>query len=138
MSIIKITLQILRYKPGHIDPPRFQEFTIAADPAASVLDGLEKIRLQQDKTLMYRRSCHHSSCGTCACKINGIERLTCITKIEDLATMKDDFLSLSNQGVQNSIPKLYNLLNIKCVDIQEPRLDYLATMFNNKKEEEKN
>jgi len=49
-----------------------------------VLDALEKIRLEQDNTLMYRHSCHHSSCGTCACKINGQERLTCITKIREL------------------------------------------------------
>jgi succinate dehydrogenase / fumarate reductase iron-sulfur subunit len=84
MSIKKVIFKIQRYKPGHIDPPRFQEFTIEVDPVTSVLDGLEKIRLEQDKTLMYRRSCHHSSCGTCACKINGIERLTCITKIHEL------------------------------------------------------
>ena len=84
MTIKKITFRIRRYKPGHIDPPQFQEFTIEADAAASVLDGLERIRLDQDNTLMYRRSCHHSSCGTCACKINGIERLTCITNIHEL------------------------------------------------------
>jgi succinate dehydrogenase / fumarate reductase iron-sulfur subunit len=84
MSIIKITLQILRYKPGHIDPPRYQEFSLEADPDMSVLEALEAIRLKQDSTLMYRHSCHHSSCGTCACKINGRERLTCITKIKEL------------------------------------------------------
>jgi succinate dehydrogenase / fumarate reductase iron-sulfur subunit len=33
---------------------------------------------------MYRHSCHHSSCGTCACKINGRERLPCITRINEL------------------------------------------------------
>ena len=49
-----------------------------------VLDALEVIRLRQDSTLMYRHSCHHSSCGTCACKINGRERLTCTTKIKEL------------------------------------------------------
>ena len=86
MQTKKITFKILRYKPGHIDPPRFQEFKFEADPNTSVLDGLEKIRIEQDKTLMYRRSCHHSSCGTCACKINGTERLTCITRIQDLET----------------------------------------------------
>ncbi len=74
----------MRYKPNHIDPPRFQKFTLEVDPNTSVLDGLEKIRLEQDDTLMYRRSCHHSSCGTCACKINGLERLTCTTKIHEL------------------------------------------------------
>ena len=74
-----ITLRILRYKPGHIDPPRYQEFSLEADPDMSVLDALEAIRLKQDSSLMYRQSCHHSSCGTCACKINGRERLNCIT-----------------------------------------------------------
>ena len=84
MPIRNVTFKILRYKPGHIDPPRFQEFALAVDPDTSVLDGLEMIRLEQDSTLMYRHSCHHSSCGTCACKINGEERLTCITKIQEL------------------------------------------------------
>ena len=84
MPLKKIIFKIKRYKPGHIDPPRFQEFILEVDPDTSVLDGLEKIRIEQDNTLMYRHSCHHSSCGTCACKINGIERLTCITKIQDL------------------------------------------------------
>jgi len=84
MPIKKVTFKILRYKPGYIDPPRFQEFALDLDSEASVLDALEKIRLEQDKTLMYRHSCHHSSCGTCACKINGTERLTCITKVQEL------------------------------------------------------
>ncbi len=84
MPTQRVTFKILRYKPGHIDPPRFQEFTLDLDSEASVLDGLERIRLEQDSTLMYRHSCHHSSCGTCACKINGQERLTCITKIREM------------------------------------------------------
>jgi succinate dehydrogenase / fumarate reductase iron-sulfur subunit len=37
---------------------------------------------------MYRHSCHHSSCGTCACKINGKEKLTCITKVSEPAGEK--------------------------------------------------
>jgi succinate dehydrogenase / fumarate reductase iron-sulfur subunit len=53
----------------------------------TILDGLEKIRLEQDATLMYRHSCHHSSCGTCACKINGTESLACTTKIKDLKSI---------------------------------------------------
>jgi succinate dehydrogenase / fumarate reductase iron-sulfur subunit len=87
MSTDKVIFRILRYKPGHIDPPRYQEFSIAADPDMSVLDALEAIRLKQDATLMYRHSCHHSSCGTCACKINGTENLACTTKIKDLKSI---------------------------------------------------
>jgi len=80
----KITFRILRYKPGHIDSPQYQNFDLEALPHMTVLDCLEKIRLEQDSTLMYRHSCHHSSCGTCACKINGTERLACTTKIHEL------------------------------------------------------
>ena len=84
MKTKTVTFRILRYKPNRIDPPRFQNFSLKIEPDVSVLDALEKIRLEQDNTLMYRHSCHHSSCGTCACRINGEERLTCITKLADL------------------------------------------------------
>ena len=88
----EITFRILRYKPGHIDPPRYQYFSIQLDPGMTTLDGLERIRQDQDKTLMYRHSCHHASCGTCACKINDEEKLICITKIKDL---KNDIITLA-------------------------------------------
>ncbi|MBW2409341.1 MAG: succinate dehydrogenase/fumarate reductase iron-sulfur subunit, partial [Deltaproteobacteria bacterium] len=80
----EVTFRILRYKPDHIDPPRYQNFKLQVLPNMTVLDCLEKIRREQDSTLMYRHSCHHSSCGTCACKINGIERLACTTRVIEL------------------------------------------------------
>jgi succinate dehydrogenase iron-sulfur subunit len=84
MSERTVILRVLRYKPRLIDPPRFQDFTVHMPHRASVLDALEALRLQQDKTLMYRHSCHHASCGTCACLINGHERLACTTQLEEL------------------------------------------------------
>lgn len=80
----EITFRIRRYKPGEIDPPRFQAFRLAVNPHMTVLDALEQIRLQQDPSLMYRHSCHHSSCGTCACVINGQEALACTTNVWQL------------------------------------------------------
>jgi len=82
----QIEFRIERFKPGRIDPPRFQSFRVAVDDQMSVLDGLEQIRLRQDAGLMYRHSCHHSACGTCACRINGVERLACTTRILSLNT----------------------------------------------------
>ena len=84
----KVTFKIVRYKPAVIDPPEFQEFELSLNKNMSVLDCLEKIRLEQNPSLMYRHSCHHSSCGTCACKINGKEKLTCITKVSELPGKK--------------------------------------------------
>jgi succinate dehydrogenase / fumarate reductase iron-sulfur subunit len=31
---------------------------------------------------MYRHACHHASCGTCAVRINGYERLPCIVSVK--------------------------------------------------------
>jgi succinate dehydrogenase / fumarate reductase iron-sulfur subunit len=76
--------KISRYKPGHADPPRFQVFDLPLGPGATALDALEELRIRHDPTLLYRHSCHHSSCGTCACRINGTERLACLTVVWDL------------------------------------------------------
>jgi len=81
-----VTLRVLRYKPGQIEPPRFQDYRVPAevDSNLTILDCLEEIRLHQDPTLIYRHSCHHSSCGTCACQINGRPRLACTTQLRQL------------------------------------------------------
>ncbi len=81
-----------RYKPGLIDPPRFQTYALQVPSDATVLDCLEQIRLTLDDTLVYRHSCHHSACGTCACIINGIERLACMTRVSALG---NDTVTLS-------------------------------------------
>jgi succinate dehydrogenase / fumarate reductase iron-sulfur subunit len=78
------TFKLLRYKPGTIEPARFHTYSVPVSERMSVLDGLEKIRLTCEPTLVYRHSCHHGSCGTCACVINGTERLACRTRVEDL------------------------------------------------------
>ena len=59
-------------------------YTIDADENMSVLDALETIRRFQEPDLIYRHSCHHGSCGSCACLINGREALACTTRVLDL------------------------------------------------------
>ena len=85
MRPIKVTFKILRCKPDVIDPPRFQKYELQVNEYMTVLDGLKKIRQEQDSTLMFRHSCLHSSCGTCACTINGEQKLACITGIVELS-----------------------------------------------------
>jgi succinate dehydrogenase / fumarate reductase, iron-sulfur subunit len=86
MKTQPIEFIISRFQPGRIDPPRNQSFFLEVDETTTVLDALERIRRTQDPTLVYRHSCHHSSCGTCACRINGPERLACTTRVGDLKT----------------------------------------------------
>lgn len=87
-----VQFKIDRYKPGCIDPPRVDRFSLAVAPETTVLDALERIRLTRDPTLVYRHSCHHSACGTCACIINGVERLACVTRV---LALDSDTVSLS-------------------------------------------
>ena len=79
-------IKISRFKPSIIDPPAFFSYELTPDADWTVLDALEQIRIHQEPSLMYRRACHHASCGTCACTINGVEGLACKTKLADLGT----------------------------------------------------
>jgi len=80
----KIRLKIRRHRPYSKKPPSFETFTLTIDGDISILDALEMIQAVQDPTLMFRRSCHHSSCGSCGMLINGEERLACVTRISEL------------------------------------------------------
>jgi len=86
MAGLAVCFRILRSRPGQGEPPGFETFRLELGPGATVLEGLDVIRREQDPSLMYRHSCHHASCGTCACKINGTERLACVTAVRDLGT----------------------------------------------------
>jgi succinate dehydrogenase / fumarate reductase iron-sulfur subunit len=79
-------IKISRFKPSIIDTPLFVTYELTPASDWTVLDALEQIRIHQEPSLMYRRACHHASCGTCACTINGVERLACKTKLADLGT----------------------------------------------------
>ncbi len=81
-----LQIKISRFKPSIIDPPSFVTYELTPAPDWTVLDALEQIRIHQEPSLMYRRACHHASCGTCACTINGVERLACKTKLADSGT----------------------------------------------------
>ena len=79
----RLKIKILRNSPQTSFEPEFQTFTLSIDEDSSILDALEMLRNQQDPSLMYRHSCHHSSCGSCGMIINGHERLACVTRISE-------------------------------------------------------
>lgn len=85
MNQTTITTRIFRFRPGDRDSGHFDETKIAVDKTTTVLDVLERLH-RTDPSLMYRHSCHHGSCGTCACRINGREALACMTRVLDFDT----------------------------------------------------
>lgn len=80
-----VRLRVFRYKQGR-PAPWYDTFTVAVKPRTTVLEALQAVRREQDPSLALRHSCHHASCGTCGMRINGQERLACITYIADLGT----------------------------------------------------
>lgn len=60
-----------------------KQFSFEFEDSGSVLDALDHIRYTLDPGLGYRHSCHHGSCGTCACIIDGRERLACMTLLSE-------------------------------------------------------
>ena len=77
-----ITLKIYRQKEG--ETPHYDEFEMEADPEEYVLDVVERVWAYKDRSLCFRHACHHSTCGVCGMRVNDVEKLTCITYIQDV------------------------------------------------------
>jgi succinate dehydrogenase / fumarate reductase iron-sulfur subunit len=81
---ITVTFRIRRFNPEISAEAEWQDFQLEIDPKERVLDGLHKIKWDQDGTLTFRRSCAHGICGSDAMRINGRNRLACKTLIKDI------------------------------------------------------
>jgi succinate dehydrogenase/fumarate reductase iron-sulfur protein len=74
---------IITRKKGD-EAPYTQSFPLEVDPDEYVLDGIERIWAFSDRSLTFRHACHHSTCGACGMRVNGVEKLTCITTIRSV------------------------------------------------------
>lgn len=84
MSETKWTVTYQVYRQKGQEPPHFDAFSMEVDPDEYVLDGIERIWAFHDESLVYRHACHHSTCGACGMRVNGVEKLTCITLIRSV------------------------------------------------------
>ena len=82
MTLLDVTLRIFRYKPGC--QPHYDNFAVQVVETAHVIDAIDAVWATCDRSLTFRRACHHSSCGSCALRINGVEKLPCITRLVDV------------------------------------------------------
>jgi succinate dehydrogenase iron-sulfur subunit len=78
---LDVSLRIFRYRAK--GAARYDTFAVTVPDAANVLDAIEKAWAQHDRALMFRHACHHASCGTCAVRINGVEKLPCIAPVRE-------------------------------------------------------
>ncbi len=83
---MEVILKVFRYNPEKDRKPRYDVYTVEAQPEDRVLDLMEQVRGFQDGTLAFRRSCAHGVCGSDAMRINGRNRLACKTLVHDMDT----------------------------------------------------
>jgi succinate dehydrogenase / fumarate reductase, iron-sulfur subunit len=77
--------RIYRWDPDSGGNPRIDTFYIdRASSGPMVLDGLIKIKNEQDPTLAFRRSCREGICGSCAMNIDGANGLACLQPMADV------------------------------------------------------
>lgn len=79
-----LELEILRYDPDRDEEPYFQTFTVPYCDDWVVLDAINYIKEELDRTLSYRWSCHMAVCGSCGKLVNGEPSLSCSTFLRDL------------------------------------------------------
>jgi succinate dehydrogenase/fumarate reductase iron-sulfur protein len=77
-----ITLKVYRQKEDKA--PYYDEFQVEVNPEENVLDVVERVWAFVDRTLCFRHACHHSTCGACGMRVNHVEKLTCITPVNEV------------------------------------------------------
>lgn len=77
-----ITLRVFRQKEN--EPTRFDDFKMEVNPGEYVLDAVERAWAFHDRSICFRHACHHSTCGACGMRVDGVEKLTCIALIRDV------------------------------------------------------
>ena len=83
MSERTVEFEILRYDPDQDTEPHFQTYHVPCQEDWVILDAINYIKDELDRTLSYRWSCHMAVCGSCGMVINGEPALSCHTFIRD-------------------------------------------------------
>jgi len=86
-----VELNIFRYCPESGAAPYYDKVTIDIDPdmPITVLDLLIRVQREQLPDLAFSYSCRSGQCGSCAVKINGVNKLACKTMVEgDVLTIE--------------------------------------------------
>ena len=78
---MEVTYKVHRKDPENGGESSYSTYKVDLPEDATVLEGLQKIRDEQDDTLAFRASCCQGYCGECAVRLNYSAKLTCATKI---------------------------------------------------------
>ncbi|MCP5364218.1 MAG: succinate dehydrogenase/fumarate reductase iron-sulfur subunit [Hyphomicrobiales bacterium] len=83
MSTRTIQLEVMRYRPETDSEPWYQTYTVPCEEEWVVLDALNYVKDELDRSLSYRWSCHMFVCGSCGMMVNGEPKLSCKAFLKD-------------------------------------------------------
>ena len=66
----------------------FTDYEVEVQPGFVVLDAVRKIQAEQAHDLAIRWNCKAGRCGSCSAEINGMPKLMCMTRLDDLPQEK--------------------------------------------------
>ncbi len=69
---------------GDANGGEFREYTTEVSEGMVVLDAIHRIQAMQAGDLACRWNCKAGKCGSCSAEINGLPRLMCMTRLNDL------------------------------------------------------
>src|SRR5438067_3185108 len=79
------TLRLRRYDPESGEAAYWEDHTVDLEAHRSVLEGILKVKAEQDGSIGIRCSCRAAICGSCGVRINGKPGLACHTHLEEAA-----------------------------------------------------
>jgi succinate dehydrogenase / fumarate reductase iron-sulfur subunit len=72
---------IMRVWRGDASGGKFRDYEVVAEEGEVVLDVLHRVQASQAGDLALRWNCKAGRCGSCSAEINGLPRLTCMTRM---------------------------------------------------------
>lgn len=80
----ELQFEVFRYNPQKPEvEPRMQTYTLEETPNMTLFIALNRLREEQDPSLIFDFCCRAGICGACAMVINGRPGLACQTKTKD-------------------------------------------------------
>jgi fumarate reductase iron-sulfur subunit len=98
-----LEIEVLRYRPEADREPTFQTYTVPYQDDWVVLDALNYVKDNLDRTLSYRWSCHMAICGSCGMMINGEPKLSCHAFLRDYYPGKVRVEPLTNFPIERDL-----------------------------------
>jgi succinate dehydrogenase / fumarate reductase iron-sulfur subunit len=75
------TMVTMRIWRGDSAGGEFRDYKVAAEEGEVVLDVLHRVQATQVQDLAIRWNCKAGKCGSCSAEVNGLPRLTCMTRM---------------------------------------------------------